>query len=272
MNYKDDSNTSENIVKTSQNHFAANISILDGMFFDKFSKRVTCCLNAITGLSRILSEEQLNSEQKQYASDIDHASRSVLSMLNDATTLWGIESGQIEIITEEFSLEDLFSEICAILQPQAAKKCLEFAIMYSSPIPANIRGDRQLLRRCLVDLGGCAIDSTNTGYVHIDVRIEKNDCTKHIRFDIIDCSGMISGNTQEPFCLYDQTGTVLFEWKELKLAAASHLIEAMEGKLIKSINQDRGSVFSLIIPTGDTTDGKLLNRDRQAEIFNSQIG
>jgi two-component system sensor histidine kinase TorS len=252
-------------LKTRQNRSKKQGKISGGLFIE-LSERLQSYLNAITGLSEVLADEQLADEQRQYVDDINEAGRNAESMLNDAAELCRIETGEFDEVAQECDLEELLSEICAMVQPEAAKKMLEFAFIYCNSIPAKIRCDRQLLRKCLTNLAFSAIDSTDTGYVHIKVGVENNNNGPNIRFDFIDCCGIIclnkakKGVILEPFSRHNDPGKNMFDCRGLRLTITKRLAKILKGKLSVSSNPGRGLILSLVIPAGvDIGSVKLLS-------------
>ena len=233
--------------------------------------RMCTYLNAVTGLSQVLADAPLDAEQKENVQDIDRAGRKVVSVLNDAMRLCRIQSGQVVETVDECNLEELFSEICAMMQPKAANKGLEFAFVYCTPIPASIQCDRSILVECLINLANNAIEATESGYVHIKVGVVDSDIDSNIRFDFVDCRGKMSLKDAKE--IFRPLGGVddkqdVSAWKGLKPAITNGLASIMAGRVLVSKNPGCGLVISLVIPTGvDMGRVKLLSREKASEVL-----
>ncbi|MCK5173795.1 MAG: hypothetical protein KAR47_10415 [Planctomycetes bacterium] len=226
---------------------------IDEGFIIALSERMRPYLNAATGLSQIIADELPGSEQKQDLLDIARAGGEIASLLNDAIELCRIQSGEVTAQVRQCSLEELFSEICAIMQARAGGKGLEFAFVQSTAIPTAIQCDRSLLLKCLLNLANSAIARTEDGYVHIKVSVLDGDNGSSISFDFVDSSPTTSlkkaGEMFKPFSA-DQPADMLFASGGMELAICSALVEIMAGTLSVAKNPGRGLVISLVIPTG----------------------
>lgn len=225
----------------------------DSEFFIELFERIRICLNAITGFSELLSQEQLTNEQQQYVHDINCLSENVVSVLDGAVELSRLQTGWSKVIAEKFSLERLFSEICAIILPQAQKKTLEFDIIRYSCLPEQICCDLRFLRKCLLNLASTVIELANTGYVHIQVGLDDSTDSSKIRFDFIQASEHTTAGEKnsiaESFCQLDDICKTLSDAGILRLAVTFQMAEALGGKITIGSDSRENSVFSLVIPT-----------------------
>jgi len=212
-------------------------------------------LNAITGFSDVLSREGLADEYMQYVCDINESAHKASLVLSDVVRLLEIETGELKPSNNSFCPDRLLSEICAIMQPQAAKKGLEFAFVHAGSIPARICCDRRVLLECLLTLADNALDSTNDGYIHIKIATERDIGGLNIRFDFADCRGDIVATAEEKAAGFSGSSCSdgekpFVETKSLKLAIASRLAEILGGQVLGSDNPRHRRVLSLIVPLG----------------------
>jgi signal transduction histidine kinase len=211
-------------------------------------------LNAITGFSDVLSLERLPDDHRQYVFDINEAAHKASLLLSDVVRLFEIESGELKPSNNSFCPDMLLSEICAIIQPQAAKKGLEFAFVHAGDIPARICCDRRLLLECLLNLADHALATTNDGYIHINISTERDVVGAVIRFDFADCHSKMVATAKEKASA--SCGSECMEFKNpfetngLKLAIATRLAEKLGGQILASDNPDCLWVLSLIVPLG----------------------
>jgi len=224
-------------------------------FFMDTAASLRCYLNAITGFSDVLSRESLPDEHMQYVCDINESAHQASLLLSDVVRLLEIETGELKPANSSFCPDRLLSEICAIIQPQAAKKGLEFAFVHAGSIPARICCDRRVLLECLLTLADNALDSANDGYIHIKIATERDIGGLNIRFDFADCCSDMIATVEEKVPgfsrLSGSEGENLFvEAKGLKLAIATRLAEILEGQVLASDNPSRPRVLSLIVPLG----------------------
>ena len=241
-----------NVAKKTKSRISASQTIDEG-FIIALSERMQPYLNAATGLSQIVADELPGGEQKEDLLEISRAGGEIAALLNDAIELCRIQSGAVTAEASRCDLEELFSEICAIMQAKAGVKGLEFAFVQTTALPTAIRCDRSFLLKCLLNLAHSAIARTDDGYVHIKVSVLDGDGGPSISFDFIDSSPSISlkeaGEMFKPFSA-GSPADKLFASGGMDLAICSALAEVMSGTLSVAKNPERGLVISLVIPTG----------------------
>ena len=77
-------------------------------FLATMSHELRTPLNSIIGFSEVLSAaDQLNERHRRYAGNIQSSGRMLLSMINDILDLAKIESGKMEVRSEDFSIRDV---------------------------------------------------------------------------------------------------------------------------------------------------------------------
>src|SRR4029077_15743169 len=77
-------------------------------FLATMSHELRTPLNSIIGFSEVLAgNEQLNERQRRYAPNIQSSGKMLLGMINDILDLAKIESGKMEVRSEDFSIRDV---------------------------------------------------------------------------------------------------------------------------------------------------------------------
>ncbi len=233
----------------------AECSKTGAAFFMDTAASLRRYLNAITGFSDVLSRERLPDEHMQYVCDINEVANKASLLLSDVVRLLEIETGELKPSNNSFCPDRLLSEICAIIQPQAAKKGLEFAFVHAGSIPARICCDRRVLLECLLTLADNALDSTNDGYIHIKIATERDIGGLNIRFDFAACRGDMVATAEEKAAGFSGSSCSdgekpFVETQSLKLAIATRLAEILGGQVLASDNPSRPRVLSLIVPLG----------------------
>jgi len=229
-------------------------SLINDVFFHSLLKHISGKINAITGFSEILDNDQLLHQQSEYISDIQEASSSAAFLLNEMIELLEIDSGRVTVVRKKCNLEEVLDEVCAMTQPKAAKKNLEFAIIHEHSLPA-ILCDSTVLRKCLNALANIAIETTDEGYVHIKVGYQKNNKELTIRFDFLNSvddvpsNELISGKPKQNY-------SRMFDTKELQLAVTQRLAQALGGKMSFFDKSNNKPVLSLIISAGLDIDAE----------------
>jgi len=142
-------------------------------FLATMSHELRTPLNSIIGFSEVLSgTEQLGERHRRYASNIQSSGRMLLSMINDILDLAKIESGKMEIRSEDFSIRDVSEGLTNLCRPVAERKNITLECRLDEAIPL-LRQDPGKMKQILYNLLSNAIKFTpEGGRVTLRVRAE----------------------------------------------------------------------------------------------------
>jgi len=195
----------------------------------------------------------MTEQQKDYVNLIRESSRHLLELINGMLDFSRIEAGKLDTEIADCSLAKLLNAVNSLMSTAAKKKQLDFEIIRSSGLPAQIRTDGSRLRQCLINLVGNAIKFTDEGSVQMKVTLDDTGDKSFIRFDIEDTGIGIPADKQkeifECFSRVDGTASRRYEGTGLGLAITKRLAEILGGELTLSSEVNKGSVFSLMLPT-----------------------
>jgi signal transduction histidine kinase len=132
-------------------------------FLATMSHELRTPLNSIIGFSEVLSStEQLNDRHRRYASNIQSSGRMLLAMINDILDLAKIESGKMEVHSEDFSIRDVCEGLTNLCRPVAERKNITLECRLDEAIPL-LRQDPGKLRQIIYNLLSNAIKFTPEG-------------------------------------------------------------------------------------------------------------
>jgi signal transduction histidine kinase len=132
-------------------------------FLATMSHELRTPLNSIIGFSEVLAgTEQLNERHRRYATNIQSSGRMLLAMINDILDLAKIESGKMEIRSEDFSIRDICEGLSNLCRPVAERKNITLECRLDEAIPL-LRQDPGKLRQILYNLLSNAIKFTPEG-------------------------------------------------------------------------------------------------------------
>jgi len=230
------------------------------------SHEIRTPMNAIVGFSEMLGEEELTEQQRKYVEPIKEASENLLQLINDILDFSKIEAGKLDIETVDCSLDKLLFSVESLMEQAATEKGLEFKIIRSDPLPAQIRTDPVRVRQCLFNLVSNAIKFTKEGHVYVKVSLEQENDQSYIHFDVEDTGIGIPPSKQrvifEAFSQADGSTTRKYGGTGLGLAITRQLSDLLGGELTLRSEVGKGSVFTLIIPVGvDAQSQPLLGQE-----------
>ena len=237
-------------------------------FVANVSHEIRTPLNGIVGFSQLLDDDNLAKSHRKYVNSIITCSNDLLSLINDILDFSKAESGQLQIELTDCDIEDLLKEIYNLIFPSAMAKNIDFEICFSEGIPGRIQTDPARLRQCLINLAGNAVKFTEHGSVHIDIKQKRSEDGDFLHFDVIDTGVGIAKDKQatifEAFVQADSSTTRKYGGTGLGLAITRDLAKRLGGGLTLESKLEKGTTFSLRIPTGSTSSESFICGDSKS--------
>ncbi|MFN5833334.1 MAG: ATP-binding protein [Akkermansiaceae bacterium] len=240
---------------------AANLAKSD--FLATMSHEIRTPMNGVLGFAQLLAQSPLSEEQRDFVSSIHSSSEALLHIINDVLDFSKIESGNMVVETQPFSIETCVDEALETISTVALEKNLDLAGRIAPDVPHVVVGDSHRLRQILVNLLGNAVKFTASGEVRLEVNAEPSaNGTFRIRFTICDTGIGIQedrlSHLFEPFHQEDSSTTRRFGGTGLGLAICRRLVELMGGRIEVSSKPGEGSQFRFelpMAPSNETSSG-----------------
>jgi signal transduction histidine kinase len=241
-------------------------------FLTTMSHEMRTPMNAILGMSDLLSESSLPEEQQEYVRIFQKAGTNLLDLINDILDLAKVESGHVDLESIGFDLGALLERVIEMMASRALNRGLQLTLEVLPGVPTALIGDPHRLRQVLINLIGNALKFTEQGSVVLRVEPEPAGPPSWLRFNVVDTGIGIAPDKAEMiferFTQADSSTTRKYGGTGLGLAISRGLVELMGGRVGCTSELGKGSTFFLTAPFGvpTTVDAAELAEDAASAI------
>lgn len=222
-------------------------------FLANMSHEIRTPLNSIIGMNQIIYQESTEEQIREYSSDVDNASKMLLTLINDILDFSKIESGDMSLVLSEYRLDEMLRDILNVSMPSARTKGLELKIKVAPEVPNALYGDSVRIRQIVMNLLSNAIKYTELGTVTLIVdyyKIDEDSISLYIA--VKDTGRGIKEEDKkylfERFMRVDEYRNKNIEGTGLGLSIVKRLVDLMQGEISFESTYGKGSFFYVRIP------------------------
>ena len=241
-------------------HLAAQLEVAEQSseaktrFLSTMSHEMRTPLNAIIGTNLLmLKNPALPLEMADQAEKIGVSARHLLEMVNNILDMNHIETGELTLKNERFSLREVLELTNLITQNQCEQKWLAYKSAVIGELEDDYIGDAMRLKEVLLTILGNAVKFTLApGRVTFTTeQIQAEGDTRTLRFIIQDTGiGMdedLVSRLFVPFVQGDSAGTNGFGGAGLGLAISKRIVDMMHGTIEVKSGKAQGTAFTITV-------------------------
>lgn len=225
-------------------------------FLANMSHEVRTPMNAVIGLTELVLNTPLETQQREYLQLVLQSGEGLLSVINDVLDFSKVESGHVQLDPMPVSLRECLGDALKSLAVRAHSKQLELLLDIAPDVPEWVIADRGRLRQVIINLVSNSIKFTFAGEVLVGVQLVGKSASVHenaveLNFSVTDTGIGIAQEKQrlifEPFEQADASTTRQFGGTGLGLTIVQRLVELMGGSVQIESNLGRGSTFYFVL-------------------------
>lgn len=220
-------------------------------FLANMSHEIRTPINAIMGMNEMVLRECNDENIREYAANIESASRTLLSLINDILDFSKIEAGKMEIVPASYDTAVFFHDVVNMISVKTTQKQLDFQVQIDSDLPCVLYGDEVRNRQIIVNILNNAVKYTKQGVVKLAVEGIREDQAFTLKMQVTDSGIGIKQEDMDKlfggFQRLDLEQNRSIEGTGLGLAITRNLIERMNGRIEVSSEYGKGSVFTVYL-------------------------
>lgn len=224
-------------------------------FLGNMSHELRTPLNGLIGMTEILYKTKLTEEQDKYVRSIRNSANNLLNIVSDILDHSSLESGDIEIRKENFSIAECVEQVIDLLKPSIGEKKIELIYDIDVTLPDSLIQDERRIRQTLVNILGYAIQHTEAGDIFLKVELLNQEAEFIQAKFSVHSSGLGMTEDQKRRAFHSFDGSTNGS-ESLGLAITKKLIDRLGGRIWVDGNNIQGTTvaFTIVAESGSSID------------------
>ncbi len=225
---------------------------LKSNFIINMSHEIRTPMNAIIGLAEVELHKAHAKATRAVFEKIGMSAKILLNIINDILDFSKIEAGKLDVIAENFVLEDVVSGAAIVASGNLADKDVEMMVRLDGTLPKFLYGDRTRLWQILKNILDNSAKYTNQGTITLTISgHEAPNGAVSVTFDVQDTGlGMTEEQMAKLYTPFQQ-----FHEQAIKIAGTGlgmtitkQLISLMGGSILVASDVNQGTKTTIVIP------------------------
>jgi signal transduction histidine kinase len=220
-------------------------------FLASMSHELRTPLQAALGFAQLMRSGvygPINDEQAEVLGRVERSQTHLARLIDDILDFARLEVGRVRMRVEEVSVADVIADLTPLVEPQAAAKKIELALL-PPPDSLHVLADRHRLSQVLVNVVGNAIKFTpEMGTIRVGALMDGTKAMIQVRDTGIGIPADRLQAVFEPFVQVEDSLTRTAAGTGLGLAISRDLARAMGGDLTVESELGHGSTFTIWLP------------------------
>lgn len=233
-----------------------DLDVLKSQFLASLNHEIRTPLSGIIGMTDLLLETTLDSEQKEYVSATRICAENLLETLNATLEYSALSAGTLVLDEYEFSLSEALEMAVAEHVTKARAKGVRLFLTFDETLPETVVADARRLRQMVSNIVGNAVKFTPQGRVEVRAEAETGG---QLKISVADTGiGIPPDKLEYIFESFRQVESGLsrsYSGLGLGLAVSQKIAALFGGKITAESTLAVGTTFTIRIPIRLPHDG-----------------